>query len=50
MTLILQMLGDGLGPMKKRGVGIALQRIAVYIKERIEEFVRVLICQPLQVI
>ncbi len=45
-----QMPGDRLRPVEKRGVGVAFDRIAVYVKVRIQEFVRVLICQPIQVV
>jgi hypothetical protein len=45
-----QVSGDRLRAMAERGVGVAFDRIAVYIKVRIQEFVRVRICQPIQVV
>ncbi len=49
-TLLPQMSGDRLRSVEKRRVGVAFDRIAVYVKVRIQEFVRVLICQPIQVV
>jgi hypothetical protein len=43
------MPGDRLRSMEKRRVGVAFDRIAVYIKVRIKEFLRMFICQPIQV-
>jgi hypothetical protein len=44
------MSGDRLCAAEKRRVGVAFDRIAVYVKVRIEEFVWVLIYQPIQVV
>jgi hypothetical protein len=49
-TIFTQMSSDRFRPMQKRSVGIALDRISVYVKVRIKELVRVLICQPVQVV
>ena len=49
-TVFQQMPGDRLRSVEKRRVGVAFDRIAVYVKVRIKEFVRVLICQPIQVV
>jgi hypothetical protein len=42
------MSGDHLGPVEKRLVGVASHRIAVHINVGIENFVRVLIPQTIQ--
>jgi hypothetical protein len=44
------MSGDRLRSVEKRRVGVAFDRIAVYVKVRIKEFVRVLICQPIKLV
>jgi hypothetical protein len=43
------MSGDSLDSVEERRVGVALERIAVYIEVRIKKFVGVLICQPIEV-
>jgi len=48
-TLLQQMSGDHLRSMEKRRVGVAFDRISVYVKVHRKEFVRVLLCQPIQV-
>jgi hypothetical protein len=45
-----QMSGDHFGPVDKRLVGVAFDRIAVQVNVGIEKFVRVLIHQPIQLV
>ena len=49
-TLLQQVSGDRLRPAEERRVGVAFDRIAVQVKVRIKEFVRVLVSQPIQLV
>src|SRR5579862_4062424 len=49
-TVLLQMARDRLRSVEKGRVGVAFDRIAVYVKVRIKEFARVFIGQHIQVV
>jgi hypothetical protein len=50
MMLFPQVSGNRLRPLEKGRVGIAFDWIAVQVEVRIQELVRVLIAQPIQLV